>query len=453
MTLTGELVDLVRAVRYDQLGNAEIDTARQVCIDGVGVTIAGYTEPLGLGRRIVDYVRDAGGNPQASVIMGGFRTSVANAAFANGTMAHALDFDNTWHPMNHPTSPTLPAILALAEHHQLPGWRVIEAVVTAFEVQARLRMACTGLHTGTGFHKPGTTGIIGATAAGIKLLDLDRTQAEMAFGIAGSRAGSLSVNTGTMTKSSHSGHAARMGAEAVILAAMGWTATTDVFGPKGFFDTFLHDEYDAPLLINNFGRPYRMSDPGVGFKKYPCNYFTHRGIDAALTIRSETRLDPGTITKVSVAFPALDYVNRPAPKTGLDGKFSVQYTVAAALLDGAVTIDTFTDERRFASDVEELLPKVELVVDDTIPPEFDRMHVVVTIDTDDGDKYVERVNQLSGMQGVPLKPGELTTKFMTCATRALDESTAKLLLSALEHLEHAESLDGILALARGGGDG
>lgn len=449
MSRTADLVELVRSVRYDELGTVELGTARDVCVDGVGVTIAGFTEPLGLGRLVVDYVRDAGGNPQASVIAGGFRTSIANAAFANGTMAHALDFDNTWYPMNHPTSPTLPAILALAEHLRLPGRRVLEAVVAAFEVQARLRMACTGLHTGQGFHKPGTTGIMGATAAAIKLLDLDATQAAMAFGIAGSRAGSLSVNTGTMTKSSHSGHAARMGAECALLAAKGWTATDDVFGPKGFFDTLLGDEYEAELLTKDFGRPFRMADPGVGFKKYPSNYFTHRGIDAALSIRREHGVDPADVSSVSIAFPALDYVNRPSPKTGLDGKFSVQYTVAAALLDGAVTIETFTNERRFASDVEALLPRVELVVDETIPPEFDRMHIRLAVRTTSGAVYEQRVDALSGMQGVPLRPGELEAKFMGCATRVFGEDHATRLLRELQGIDKAEDLDAIMGLARG----
>src|SRR5262249_33892999 len=154
-------------------------------------------------------------------------------------MAHALDWDNTWYPLNHPTSSTLPAILALAEHRKLSGKRIIDAIVAAFEVQARVRMAGTGLETGTRFHKPGTTGTFGAVAAAARLLNLDRQQTLMAFGLAGSRACSMAINTGTMTKSSHAGHAARTGIECGLLASMGWTASADVFGPKGFFDTFM----------------------------------------------------------------------------------------------------------------------------------------------------------------------------------------------------------------------
>ena len=91
----------------------------------------------------------------------------------------------------------------------------------------------------------------------------------MAFGIAGSRAGSLSINTGTMTKSSHAGHAARMGVECGLKAELGWTAADDVFGAGGFFDTFWPGNARPELLVEGFGEPWRMLDPGVGFKKYP----------------------------------------------------------------------------------------------------------------------------------------------------------------------------------------
>src|SRR6185436_751249 len=234
-TITGEFVGKLLDIRYRSIPPAAIEIAKQVVLDGLAVMHAGATEPLGVGRIVTAYVRELGGHPQATVIAGGLKTSMFDAAFANGTMAHALDFDNTSYPPNHPTSPTLPVILAIAEHHRLSGKSVIEAVVTAHEVQGRLRIASTGLATGKGFHKPGTVGLFGAVAGAVKLLSLDRQQALMAFGVAGSRAGSMSINTGTMTKSSHSGHGARMGVEAGLLAQIGWTASKDVFGPKGFF--------------------------------------------------------------------------------------------------------------------------------------------------------------------------------------------------------------------------
>src|SRR5476651_806771 len=127
-TLTEQLVEQILAVEYDALPLEAIDMAKAVTLDGLAVMLAGANEPLGVGRISIQYVREMGGAPQSSVITGGFKTSMVNAAYANGTMAHALDFDNTWYPLNHPTSPTLPAILAIAEHRKLSGKKIIEAI-------------------------------------------------------------------------------------------------------------------------------------------------------------------------------------------------------------------------------------------------------------------------------------------------------------------------------------
>ncbi len=448
-THTGQLIDKVLAVKYDALPAAAIDMAKQVTLDGIAVMLAGATEPLGLGRIVTQYVKDSGGNPQASVIAGGFKTSMLNAAFANGTMAHALDFDNTWHPLNHPTSPTLPAILAIAEHHSLGGRKIIESLVAAFEVQGRMRMAATGLETGSGFHKPGTTGQFGAVTAAAKMLDLDRQQMLMAFGIAGSRAGSMSINTGTMTKSSHSGHAARMGVECAVLAKLGFTGSADVFGPKGFFDTFLNGRAEPHLLLENFGAPFRMVDPGVGFKKHPSNYFTHRPIDAALALREQHQIKPEQIAQVEVVFPRFEYVNRPQPETGLDGKFSVQYTTAVALLDGEITVDSFNNERRFAHDVAALLPKIALRFDDNIPNDFDLMHIDMTVTLIDGCVFTRRVDKLSGWVGSPLTREQRLKKFHACAQRVLAKDAADSVVAFVENLEQKQDVTELMALARG----
>jgi len=453
MTITETLVEKVLALDYVSLPPAAIDMARQVTLDGIAVILAGSTEPLGVGRISIAYARETGGNPQASVITGGFKTSMANAAYANGTMAHALDFDNTWYPLNHPTSPTLPTILALAENYKLSGKQIIEAIAAAFEVQGRLRLASTGLKTGQGFHKPGITGTFGATAAASKLLGLNKQQTLMAFGLAGSRAGSLSINTGSMTKSSHSGHAARMGLECGVLAKMGWTACPDVFGPKGFFDTFFHGDAKPELLVKDFAEPLRMVDPGVGFKKHPSNYFTHRPIDAAQALREEHNLKPAEIERVTITFPRFDYVNRPQPETGLDGKFSVQYTTALGLLDDEVSVDSFTNERRFAVDIVALLPKIELRIDDAIPADFDQMHVIVDVVTRDGRKLSKRVDKLTGWIGSPLTRDQRLKKFYSCSRRVLDDAAANRVLEAVEKLESLSDVTDIMNILRWDGGG
>jgi len=447
-SLTEAFVDKVMGVDFESLPVAAVDMAKAVTLDGLAVMLAGADEPLGVGRISTQYVREMGGAPQATVIAGGFKTSMINAAYANGTMAHALDFDNTWYPLNHPTSPTLPAILAIAEHYKADGKKIIGAIAAAFEVQARVRMAAIGLKTGAGFHKPGTTGTFGAVTAAAKMLDLDKQQTLMAFGLAGSRAGSISINTGTMTKSSHSGHAARMGVECGVLAKMGWTASPDVFGPKGFFDTFFQGNAEPELLIAGFAAPLRMVDPGVGFKKHPSNYFTHRPIDAALALRNDHAIERDQIERVDVIFPRFDYVNRPEPATGLDGKFSVQYATLIALLDGEITIDSFTNERRFSSDVEALLPRVKLTVDDAIPHDFDQMHSIVTVELKDGRRVSKRIDKLSGWVGSPLTREQRLTKFFGCARRRLVDAQAQRLLELVERLDSLADVCEIMDIAR-----
>jgi len=451
MTITEDLVALIAEVRYPEVPAEAIDIANQVFLDGLAVMIAGATEPLGLGSIIHEYALEMAGPKQASVIAGGFKTSMTEAAFANGTLAHALDFDNCWYPLNHPTSPTLPVVLALSEHYGTPGEKCIEALVAAFEVQARLRLASIGLHTGRGFHKPGTTGLMGAVTAAGKMLELDNEQMLMAFGIAGSRLGSLSLNTGTMTKATHSGHAARMGLESALLAARGWTATRDVFGPGGYFDTLMGEEQEPELLVRDFAAPLWMVDPGVGFKKYPSNYFTHRPIDAALAVRKREAFEIEEVAEVVIRFPDLHYVDRPAPASGLDGKFSLQYATVVALIDGDVTIDSFTDDRRFSEDVATTLAKTRIEFDPSISTEFLDLHTEVIVRLVDGRELSERVDALTGMPGVSLTDEQRMAKYTACATRVLGEREAIELSGLLSHVEELPDLRRVMDLARADG--
>src|SRR4051812_31447619 len=184
-TVTENFVDCILNVSYNALPGAAVDVAKTAVLDTLAVAIAGLREPLGVGRLSIEYAKSQGTAAQASVVGGGFKCAMQDAAYANGTLAHALDYDAMWYPLNPPESPTLPAIFAIAEYHLLSGSKVIEAIATAFEVQARIRLASTGMEIGTGFHKPGVMGVFGATAAAIKVLHLNHDQALMALALAG----------------------------------------------------------------------------------------------------------------------------------------------------------------------------------------------------------------------------------------------------------------------------
>jgi aconitate decarboxylase len=438
----------ILGIRYDKLPAEAVALSKDIILDFLGVAVAGSEEPLGVGRLVKQYIKSVGGNNEATVWTGGFKTSVANAAFANGTLGHALDYDNSWNPANHPTSPTLPAILAVAERDRASGRTVIEALVAALETQARARLATGVWPAGDGFHKPGITGTIGAVAGSAKMIGLNEDQLTMAFGIAGSRAGSLTANIGTMTKSSHSGHAARMGLESAELAKIGWTAHPDIFGTGKFYDDFIGDWKDLDKLHENFASPLYLMNPGIAFKKHPSNFHTHRSIDAALALREESKLDPSQIVSVDVTTTPIGYVNRPKPATGLDGKFSIQYVVAAALLDGEITVATYTNERRFAADMVSLLGRLQLHHSSEIPSLFEDTYVDLKVTLTGGKVLNKRLQVLTGWSGMPMPREQRLRKFHGCIKGIIDPELGNKIVEMVEQFEDLKDVSPLMELVR-----
>jgi aconitate decarboxylase len=436
---------------YDSLPAEVVRAAKDVILDGVGVMLAGSQEEPP--RIVAEYAREMGALPRCTVFGLGLRTSPPMAAFVNGVSGHVLDYEPMWHPATHATSPTLPAILALGETREVSGKDAITALAVAFEVQGRLRLG--GFRSErmerTGFHPPGTVGPLGAAAAGAVLLGLDVQHTRWALGLAGSRSGALAANIGSMAKSSHCGNAGRMGLESALLAAKGFTASDDVIeAPSGWAQVFHRDGFDFSAA-EAFGRPWRMVDPGLATKKHPSQYGTHRGIDAALEISQKHGLDPAEISHVLVRGPVMAYIDRPFPKTGLEGKFSYQYTVSAALLDGHIGIDSFRDARRFSPDMEAMLRKVEVRMDAAIPANFEEMWVEVTARTRDGRELQARCDRPRGIWGNPLTREERLTKFRSTAGVLLapaDVEEARALIETLETVPRLRDLIAVLQRGR-----
>lgn len=437
MSVTEELAGHISSAAFDAMPPEAVEAAKVVILDGLAVTLAGSREQAA--RIVADYARDMGGNPQCSVFGHGFRTSPPMAAFVNGVAGHVLDYEVMWHPATHATSPTLPGILALAESSRATGREIVTALITGFEVQGRIRVASANLSL-SGFHPPGLVGVMGSAASGAVMLDLDVEQTRMALGIAASRAGTVSANTGTMTKSTHCGNAGRMGLEAALLAARGFTANANVLEHEnGYAAVLFEDGFDLEAVTRDFGNPYRLVDPGVAIKKHPSQYGTHRGIDAALDLQQRYGIDPERMAAVHIETPVMRYVGRPYPETGLDGKFSFQYTVAASLLDRRIGIETFTDEAVRRPEILDLLGRTTVHMRPDIPANFEEMWVAVRVETTDGQTYVSRCNRPRGIWGNPLSREERLTKVRSCAVPVLGEDGTERLIEIVEDLEHASS--------------
>ena len=217
-----------------------------------------------------------------------------------GFSGHCLDYEIQGFPPTHGTSSCLPAALALAELHHVPGSRVITAYVLGWEIQGRLR-AASAPATAPGYHPPGLVGPLGGAAAAAKTVGLDADQTLMALGIAASRTGGLTANTGTMVKSTHPGNAARMGAEAAILAGMGYTASDEVLeSPVGYAAAIFGGDFNWDVATGGLGASWRLVDPGFDIKRFPAQVYMQNAIEAALNLREQNGVDPNNIEQVTI---------------------------------------------------------------------------------------------------------------------------------------------------------
>jgi aconitate decarboxylase len=423
VSVTRQLCEKIVATTADRLGDAAVLKARQLVLDGIAVAVAGARIEEAP-KILADYLRGEGSKPECSALGFGFRLASAPAALLNAASMHVLDFEPMWTPATHALSPALAPVLALAESIGADGRDVLCAVVKGIEIQGWIRQACGHVESRDfKFHPPGMVGPIGAAVAASHLLKLDAGTLADAIGIATSRCGSLTSNTGTMTKSTHCGYAASLGLESALLAARGFTGDQEAFdGPRGYAAIFLPEHFDREMLLS-FGPPFRLVDPGFSLKIFPCKFTTHYGITAALSSRPQIP-SPDAIRAIRILAPVVPTGDRPHPKTGLEGKFSVQFTLAAALLDGAVTLSSFTDERLQRPDMQSLLNRIALTMTPQITTEYNAgRYVDVEIELADGAIVRERCERPRGSWGAePISNAEHMVKVRDCLSGSLSSS-------------------------------
>lgn len=425
-------VSLTRAFT-DLLGGWEIrDPAllarcRLLLLDGLAVAVAGASEPGPAAMARLS--REAGTGP-ARLIGHGASAPIVAAARVNGMAMHVLDYEPMWNPPNHALSPLLPAILALAEQMEArgagpQGLAVLRAVARGVEAQGRLRLSSGQIEPARlSLHPPGVVGPLAAALACGAMLGLTGERLAAAVGIAASRSGGVMANVGSMTKALHCGDGAAHGLEAVLLAAEGFTANEDAIGsPRGWGAALFGALFDpAPLLAPL--DPPRALDPGPAWKLFPSQFATHFAITAALAAREAIGGATDQVRRMELRAPPMPYIDRPSPVSGLDGKFSWQYTAAAALLDGRVTPDSFSPARRFAPDVVSLLERTGLVSDPAISGRLDRMHVEIILTLADGATVTRRCDAPLGSWNRPAADSLVQAKAHGLLEETLGEAGA-----------------------------
>jgi 2-methylcitrate dehydratase PrpD len=445
-----QLAGYVATEAFDKLPEATVRAARRAILDTLGVMVAGSVEVTA--ERVRTLIAHRRGSEEATVAGTALRASVEDAALANGTAGHALDYDDTQSSLSgHPSVPVLPAALAVAERQRLSGAALLTAFVVGVELEAKLGRALNPGHYETGWHATSTLGVFGAAGAVAKLLGLPPERTAHTLAIAASLASGIKANFGTDGKPLHAGHAARCGVEAALLAEAGLTGNPRALEHvDGFGST--HGAGGKPawdLATAGLGAPHEIAEPGVGVKRFPACASTHQALDATLALAEEHAIDPAAVEAVECAvhYLAPHQLIYDQARTPLQGKFSMPYCVSVALLDRAVGLAQFTDERVGRADLRALMPRVRMVVhpDQTtrecLPTRFSE----VTITLRDGRRLQRRVRHAKGQPQNPLTDAELTAKFRDAAGRVLPGERVAQLLAAVQALE---TLPDVSALAR-----
>jgi len=445
---TAHLAEFVTKSRWEDCPAEAVDIARRAILDCLGVMLAGSIEPAA--RIVAEVARAEGGSPLATVVGTSLRTGTVWAALANGTAAHALDFDDTNFAMlGHPSAPVLSAALAAGELTMADGRAIVHAFLLGFEVETTMASVMNPPHYEKGFHATGTLGTMGAAAAAARLLGLDAAQTRAALAVAASQASGLKENFGTMTKPFHAGHAARSGVLSALLARDGFTASEQAIeGPQGYFAVLSAGKRDEQVL-DSLGAPWKILETGVAVKPYPSCACTHSIIDSALELQRTHRIRPEQVAQVTVGVNAavpriLIHSN---PRSGLEAKFSGEFSAAAALCDGRVGIATFRDDKTDDPIIRELMTRVRLVVDPEIPGDLERhMWTRVTVRLRDGREVAIAPRPVPGHPGLPLSMDQLREKFMDCARIVLPEDRADSVRQMVEQLDGCPDLRSLTAI-------
>jgi len=445
MQNTKYVVDYIVGSRFDAVPEKALAVARCAMQDCVGVALAGAAQPAG--SIPAEWARKASGASVATVWGHNFKTSPHDAALVNGTAAHALDYDDvTWGLIGHPSVSLVPAIVAIGETINASGRDVLHAYVVGFEVMAKLGRTTQPRHSlDGGWHATGTIGAFGATAACCKLLNLDWEQTARALGIVFSMTSGNVSNFGTMCKPLHAGLAARNGVEAAFWAQAGFTSLPHPFdGPRSFHEVYSRGLPADMKPLQELGKDYELVVRGVVIKPYPCGVALHPAIDAVHALKKEHEFKPSDVISAEAGATRYTYdkLCYPVPKTGLEAKFSMPYTIARSILDDSIGFDTFTDRLVQNETAQELTRRVSMYVHEGIERSWKMgsRPVSVKLHLRDGRVIERQIDISKGNPEVPMTDAELNVKFEDCARFSLDAGDYQAASQSLQAIEALKAI-------------
>ncbi len=439
--VTAALNEFCRGIRYDDLPGDAASVAKQCLLDWLGVTLAGSSEPLTVMLR--EEALADGGNAQSTLVGSGQRVTAKQAALVNGAASHALDYDDVHLAMSgHPSVPIWPALLALAELRGGTGRDVLAAFAAGYEMECRIGMLVMPAHYSIGFHSTGTLGTFGAAAACAHLLGFDAEQWGRTMGIAGAQAAGLKSMFGTMCKPLHAGKAAQNGLFAALMAERGFTSNPEVLETAQGFAATQTTSPNPERALSGLGESYAVRD--TLFKYYAACYGTHETIEGVKRIAEGNGIQPGSVSEIELVVPKghLAMCNIQQPTTALEGKFSLRFTAALALVDGRAGEEAFSVESVHDPRLTTIRDRVSVV-----PQEGDwERGTRVSIKTTDGRQFSEQVNLNIPTNDVERQWGRLELKFRGLASPVVGAAKADSIVAAVSGFETDASVERLMGL-------
>jgi 2-methylcitrate dehydratase PrpD len=461
-----EYAAFAAGLRVEDVPDAVREAARVNLLDTLACATAGANAP-GVAA-VADLALSWGGARQATLWTTGHRLPAHHAAWVNGTLAHARDFDDTHDAaVLHAGVSVVPAALAAAElNPAATGADLLAGLIAGLELICRLGTATTIGIIESGFIYTSLFGYFGATAAAARVLGLSAEETQNALGIAFSQtAGTHQVTRdAALTKRMQPGLAAKAALLSVQLTRAGIRGAQNVFeGEDGLFRIYLRDRYDPDALREGLGRVFPMND--LSYKPYPCCRFDHTAIDAALLLRDKLLRDKvgampdrivARVNSQSYQAVCTPPEIRRHPRTVVQAQFSIPYTVACALIDGRVGLEHFTDAALARPDLLALAARVECEVDEAIEREWSRSISPTHLTAHCGPVvFQERVDLPSGHPQRPMPEEAFAAKLRDCMAFggvAWPEGRAAAIRDAVadvERLERAADLAALLAVEGG----
>jgi len=418
--VTRKLARYVVSAKYETLPAPVRKEAQRTLLNWAGCAIGGSR------HETVDIAISAltpfAGPGQATVLGRKEKLDVLHASLMNGISSHIFDYDDTHlRTIIHPAGPVASAILALSEYQPVSGRDFLNALVLGVETECRIGNAVWPNHYDIGWHITGTAGVFGSAAAVGKLLRLNEQQMVWALGIAASQPVGLREMFGTMTKSFSPGRAAQNGFTAALLASKNYTCSNQgIEAPRGWANV-LSSAHNYSETTEKLGQTYEVSINT--YKPFACGVVIHPTLDACIQLRNQYKLTPDQIERVELKVHplVLELTGKKTPQTGLEGKFSVYYAAAVALIQGAAGERQFSDKLAKDPAVVALRDRIVTTIDPAIGPA--QVRAIVTLK--DGRKLEKYIDNVIGSVKNPMSDAALEAKFADLAQGVIPAAQAR----------------------------